>query len=376
MQQANLYDLYRIENFNDSFAPGHYARVLDGVDRRTGKTIAFKVLRPEHMAFTDQPTWEYRAFANEVDLLMRMAGNPYVVRLLDCGYAATQEERPVRGVCVSYQADMLGFIRDANVFAERRWRPFLVLENLPRMHNLLYLMKPNTPGVRWRLPTEEGLELALQFAAVLKLAHQQRIVYLDHKLEHVYWDGTTLRVIDWNSSRLIEGSTNQTAKLFETDIHDLVVGVLYPIFTGLSPQLGNLAAQPGTPATVSQRYANINYLDFGVEPTLSRSLRDLMQKGAARGFASIEAFIDDLQGVASRFGWTFPHRPADDPLVQARAQMRQGLERLRSGQEAIREARELLREAAITEAINEDIEQEVRRLLGAINDMLARRVIP
>ena len=30
---------------------------------------------------------------------------------------------------------------------------------------------------------------------------QQKIVYLDHKLEHVYWDGHTLRVIDFNSSK-------------------------------------------------------------------------------------------------------------------------------------------------------------------------------
>ncbi len=377
VQTTTLDKLYRIENYNDSFAPGHYARVLDAVDRKTGQLVAFKVLRPEHMRFEDdRPIWEYRAFANEVALLMRMAGSNHVVQLLDCGYITATDERPIDGECISYQADMLGFIRDMQVQAEQQRRPYLVLENLPRTENLLYLMKPNTAGVRWRLPTEEGLALALQFASVLKLAHQQRIVYLDHKLEHVYWDGNTLRIIDWNSSRQIDGTSNQTARMFQTDIHDFLVGVMYPVFTGLSPQKGQLTAQPGAPSAVNQRYAGVTHLDFGVEPTLSPALRDLLQKGAARGFASIEAFEEELQTVAGLFGWSFPHRPAPDALVQSRARLRGGLDKLRAGQSAIREARDLLRDAAIVDSINEDTEQEIRRLLGAINDMLARRVIP
>jgi hypothetical protein len=376
VQPTTLDALYRVENYNDSFAPGHYARVMDAVDRKTSQTVALKVLRPEHMQFVDGPTWEYRAFANEVNLLMKMASSEHVIRLLDCGYLESREERPIEGDCVSYQADMLGFVRDLLAQAERGWRPYLVLENLPRGENLLYLMKPNTAGVRWRLPTEEGLALALQFASVLRLAHQQRIVYLDHKLEHVYWDGSLLRITDWNSSRLIEGTSSQTAQMFQTDIHDLVVGVLYPIFTGLSPQQGQLAAQPAAPNVINRRYAAISHLDFGVEPTLSRPLQDLFQRGAARGFASIEEFLDELQDVASRFGWSFAHKPAPDGAVQTRARMRSGLTRLRAGQDAIREARDLLREAAIDDAISDDTEQELRRLLGAINDMLARRVIP
>ena len=56
-------------------------------------------------------------------------------------------------------------------------------------------------AVRWRLPSEEGLALALQFGELLKMSHQKGIVYLDHKLEHVYWDGVQLRIIDMNSSQ-------------------------------------------------------------------------------------------------------------------------------------------------------------------------------
>ena len=45
------------------------------------------------------------------------------------------------------------------------------------------------------------MALALQFSELLVLAHANKIVYLDHKLEHVYWDGVHLKVIDFNSSR-------------------------------------------------------------------------------------------------------------------------------------------------------------------------------
>ncbi len=376
MQEARLNEIYRIENYNDSFALGHYARVLDAVDRRNRQMVAFKVLRPEHLAYGREPTWETLAFANEADLLMKMSGSEHVVKLLDCGYIANETERPVDGAVLSYQADTLGFIRDIRVYAERGWRPYLALELLPRTDNLLYLMKVNTSGVRWRLPTEEALDLALQFAAVLMLAHQQRIVYLDHKLEHVYWDGQRLRVIDWNSSRLVEGASNQTAQMFQTDVHHLCVGILYPALTGLSPRKGSLVPQPGSAAEVSQRYADIDFLDFGVEPTLSLPLQELLQRGAARAFQSVEEFFGELAEVARRLGWEFPHRPTEDPLRQARAQMRAGLSKLRAGQDAIRTARDLLREAAITEGINEDAEQELRRLLAAINEMLAHRVIP
>lgn len=376
MIEANLTELYRVDNFNDTFALGHYARVLDATDRRSGQSAAFKVLRPEHMAFEGEPNWEFRAFANEADLLGKLSGSKHVVQLYDCGYISTLDERPTSGQIASYQADILGFIRDANVFAEQGWRPYLALENLPRHENLLYLMKTGTSGVRWRLPTEEALNLALQFASLLKLAHQQRIVYLDHKLEHVYWNGFTLRIIDFNSSRQIEDSAANTAQMFQRDIHHLTVGILYPVLTGLSPKQTTLVPQPAAPAELNARYEDVQHLDFGVEPSIGVLMQNLLQRGAAQAISSIEVFVAELAEVAGRFGWDFPHRPTQDDLREARTRTRAGLKRLREGQQAIRESRDLLREAAILDNINEDIDLELRRLLAAINEMLAHRVIP
>lgn len=375
---TTLDDLYRIEHFIDTFALGHYARVLDAHDRRTGSMVAFKVLRPEHLAPGDAPKWEYRAFASEADLLMKLADSPHVVDLLDCGYVSAQGETPLGGDIVSFGRDVLGFAQASEERAEKGWRPYLALENLPRHHNLFYQMRPDKPGLRLRLPSEEGLALALQFAETLRFAHRQSIVYMDHKLEHVYWDGVTLKIIDWNSSRLIDRTreSRENGQAYTNDIHNLCVGILYSMFTGLSPMKTALRPQPGSAAEVEARYQDVTSLDFGVEPSLSPALTELLQQGAAKQLTSADAFIDGLHAVASLHGWDFPGHYTSPISRDARTQMRAGITRMRKGQDFLREARDLFREAAIQDGITSDLEEELRRLVKSVNEMLNNRVIP
>jgi serine/threonine protein kinase len=350
--------------------------VYEAVDRRDGQSVAFKVMRAEHIAANDgQPRMEAMAFINEADLLVRMSIVPSVVRLLDCGYIASREESPRSGDVESYGLNVELFRQGAFRYAGKGWRPYLALELLPRNESLLYVMKPNAPGARWRLPTEEGLDLAFQFANVLREAHQQKIVYLDHKLEHVYWNGVTLRIIDWNSSRQIENSPHVLAQQMVADVHNMCVGVLYPVFTGLSPQKGSLVAQPADQAGVESRYSEVSQLDFRVEPTLSKPLQDLLQQGARRQLGSVDQFVAGLGKIAADFGWdTSPVRNAS--LGLARNQVRDGLKKLRQGHDSLREARDMLRDAAIMEGISDDFEAEVRRVLTRLNDMLNGRVVP
>jgi serine/threonine protein kinase len=370
-----LANIYHIDTFNDTFALGHYARVMDAQDRRSGQSVAFKLLRPEHMSTPEGETrWEVRAFVNEANLLTTLADSPYVVGMLDCGYLSGKGEAPVGGEIVPFGVDSLGFANHFRDYVGAGWRPYLALENLPRHHNLFYLMKPNTPGTRRRLPTEEGLALALQFAELLRTAHRQNIVYLDHKLEHVYWDGMRLQVIDLNSSRQVSGADVAAQK--RADIHNLCVGILYPVFTGLSPIHGTLRPQPGNQQAVATRYADVTALDFGSERTLSPALVDLLNRGAAQGFENVDDFLDELQQVASRHGWDFPEQYTSAASRNARTQVRAGLKRLREGEDLLREARDLFREAAIEDNISEDMENELRRLVKAVNETLNHRAIP
>lgn len=371
-----LDELYRIDNYNDTFALGHYARVMDALDRRSGHMVAFKVMRPEHLSADGDVRWEYRAFANEASLLMKLADSPHVVDLLDCGFVSSPAEHPDDGEIVSFQHDVMGFGTAIEEYAAQGWRPFLSLQNLPRTRNLLYLMKPNHPGVRWRLPSEEGIALALQFANILRLAHQNQVVYLDHKLEHVYWDGTHLQIIDFNSSRQLNPAENGHEFQFSLDVHNLCVGILYPIFTGLSPQKAALRPQPGRLSDVEERYKNITQLDFGVEPTLSEGIKELLQAGAAMQLANVDEFIEGLRVAGAALGWDFPNHYTSPASRDARTQMRAGVTRLRNGQDSLREARDLFREAAIQEGITPELEHELRRLVKSVNEMLTHRVIP
>ena len=366
---------YRIGNFNDTFALGHYARVMDAEDRLTGESVAFKVMRSEHLAPDGQLRWEYRAFANEVQILQKLAESPQAVDLLDCGYIDSVGDQPQRGEIIPFGLNVEGFAEALEERSRKRWRPWLALRNLPRTRNLLYLMKPNQPGLRRRLPSEEGIALALQFASMLRLAHQQGIVYMDHKLEHVYWDGARLQVIDFNSSRQLERG-GDAAQHFRTDIHNLCVGILYPVFTGLSPRKGALRPQPGTLNDVAGRYSDIDELDFGVEPTLSPGIRSLLQRGAAHELADVDDFMAAVQEAGAMLGRDFPEAYASVASRDGRDRLCLGLGELRSGQEQLRAAREHFREAAILEGISEDLELELRRLVKSVNDMLNRRVIP
>lgn len=371
-----LHDRYQIGNYIDTFALGHYARVLEAEDRQENRLVALKVMRPEHLSDDGTPRWEARAFINEADLLVRLRLSAVVVKLYDCGYLSALSERPEDGEILSLGTNVATFRENLYPYLAQRWRPYLALELLPRHQNLFYLMKPNTANGRRRLPTEEGIDLAMQFAQFLRLAHGQRAVYLDHKLEHIYWDGQALRIIDFNSSRLLETGTHTVDQFLIQDVHNLCVGILYPVFTGLSPQKGKLMPQPASQTEVERRYADVNSLDFGVEPSLSAGLQDLLQRGARQALPTIQAFLEGLQHVAGRHGWDLPGRPAVPALREAREQVREGLAQIRQGQDAIRIARESLLEAVIMDDINEDMEAELRRLLAQINEALNHRVIP
>jgi serine/threonine protein kinase len=374
---ARLTDRYRIENFIDTFALGHYARVLSAHDKRTSTTVAFKVLRPEHLDPDGDTRWEYKAFANEADLLTRLGTQAQVIRLLDCGYIESGAEAPASGEMVAFEGDAAAFAKEARGFAEKGWRPFLVQEYIPRTRSMFYLMRPDKANAtRQRLPTEEGLSLAMQFADLLRAAHRQNIVYLDHKLEHVYWDGTTLRVIDWNSSRLLAGTDKENEAVFRQDVHNLCVGILYSLFTGMSPQKTALRPQPGSQSEVEARYADITALDFGSEPTLSPGVQKLLQQGAAMQLHTADDLSYALREVAIAHGWDFPGAYTSPHSRDARAAVRAGLAKVRQGEEALREARDLFLDAATLDDLSEEQSAELMRLARAVGDMLAARVVP
>jgi serine/threonine protein kinase len=369
-----LTHFYNIGNLIDTYALGHYARVFDAVDVRTGQEVALKVMRAEHITPDGQPRWEAEAFLHEADLLLDLADVPAVMNLYDCGYLESKAAHPSEGNIKSFGLNIDAFRAEFFPSLRDQWRPYLSLERLPRQDNLLYVMKSDEQ--RRRLPTEEALDLALQFAQLLYRVHKKNIVYLDHKLEHLFWDGRQLRLIDLNSSKRVGGIGQPAEQQIINDLHNLCVGILYPVLTGQSPQKGSLRPQPGSQAEVDRRYEEIQHLDFSTAPELSPALVELLEAGAKKQIPTATALLAELQRIAVRFGWSFAGQSSSPALAQAREHMRHGLEKLRESQEAAHHAREYLLEAAILDGINEDMEDELRRLMGQISQFLNHRPIP
>jgi serine/threonine protein kinase len=372
---TQLSDYYRIGSYIDTYALGHYARVLEATDKRHDRTVAFKVMRPEHLLADGEMRWEFRAFGSETAILSALSDSPHVVDWYDCGFVSTVAEAPADGEIVSFGTNAAEFQRHMSEYAQKGWRPYLTMKHLPRVENLFYSMKPTRNQTRRRLPGEEGITLALQFANLLALAHQHQVVYLDHKLEHVYWNGVNLTVIDFNSSKLLKGDV-QDPQEYAKDVHNLCVGILYPVFTGMAPQKTSLRPQPGDMETVSRRYDDVTELDFIMEPGLSKALQKLLQRGAAMQIPTVAEFISELKEVAALHGRDFPGQNTTPASREARDNMRRGLKKLREGEIAIREARDLFRESLILDGITGDLEDELRRLVQEVNDLLNHRVIP
>ncbi len=370
----SITDIYTLGNFIDTFALGHYARVIEALDLRDGRQVALKIMRPEHVVRDEAPRWEAQAFPHEIDLLTKLDHNPVPIRYYDCGYVQAIDEYP-DGEIVSLRTDWRAFQDTLFTRNAAGWRPYIALEYLPREQNLLYLMKTNSTNQRRRLPTEEGLHLAMQFGHLLLEAHENNIFYMDHKLEHVYWDGKKLRVIDWNSSKRLENSAAGSENLRRKDLHNLCVGILYPIFTGMSPQRGELRPQPAAQQEVDARYSDVTHLDFSGE-NLSPHIIALLEHGARQDYATAEAFLHQVEQIATHFGWEFRFQVTHPTLIQARDRVRDGLAKLRESADLAREARDLLMDAAIMDGINDDMETELRRLMKTINDYLNMRVIP
>jgi hypothetical protein len=182
-------------------------------------------------------------------------------------------------------------------------------------------------------------------------------------------------ITHYTSTNQFFGNANDPQS-FNNYLHNLCGGILYPFFPVMSPQNTTLRPQAGGLDAVNQRYEDITVLDFLMEPSLSRAIQDLLNRGAAQQIESAAAFSQQLQHVAAQLGRDFPDAYTSPASRQARDNMRKGLKMLREGETLIRDARDVFRDALVLDGITEDLEDELRRLVKAINDMLNERVIP
>ena len=371
-----LTDYYEIENFIDKDAPGSSAHVAQAIQwRADGSEVAFKVMRLAKLE--NEGVWQQ--FETEVYLLDLLKDQSPVVKMADCGFVSDlSQDLPRSGEILSCGCDPLLFQKENKTAARRSLRPYIALEQLPARHSLLNMVlgSDGTRGRPLRLPTVEGLNLARQFASFLKTAHERNVVYIDHKPEHTYWDGATLRIIDLNVSCQIgaERSAEEKASKKVDDLRKWTAGVLYPAFTGrdaLSAE--GPVARPSDPASSASRFNDLDYLDFGMEPTLLADLVLLMNqifKGETG--LTIDAVIQGLNQCAAKLGCEDSGLTITNEARRARMKLDEGLARLRQAQALIFEAREQFLAANRLNFLDED----ARRLYQKSSEFLKYRVLP
>lgn len=372
---TSLQQIFEVGQYIDTNALGYSARVARATHWVSGQDVAFKILRLEHLQ--DVKVW--KQFAIESYLLEMLRDTSAMVKIVDYGFVSDSDrEIPASGDIISYKDHMKQFGQEMPTRMNGGWRPYIALELLPAENNLLNLARgADGDGRRpLRLPTEEGLSLAMQFCEFLLTAHARQVVYWDHKPEHVYWDGSRLRLIDLNVSRFLTPDLGERVKAAEKtkDLRYMLMGALYTAFTGRDFRFQHQAPQPtpSSPHTVEHRFNGLSHLDFSMEEALLPNLGELINEALQpTSEMTVEKFLDRLRQLAATIGWDAGY-PVSEEARAARREIQQGLSALRRAQENLNQARQHFLSAR---ALNPS-DPESERLYREASEFHQRRVLP
>lgn len=143
---------------------------------------------------------------------------------------------------------------------EYQGRPFQIQE-----------LATGSPVILWRnLDEVEKLRVAAQFMQLLEIAHSADIALTDMKIDAIFWNGSTIHVIDWNATR--SGRFEQQEDLFRAG------ALFYQLLTGEAVILDQDSA--------TKRLQVPGQLGFGVAgwQNLTRGTHQILQRALHRDF--------------------------------------------------------------------------------------------
>jgi hypothetical protein len=362
-KQDRISDLFIVQDEIDDIK-GSVARVYSAEDlkgRTEQSSPAFKVLRHEHLDLPEAKRAEkYEAFNREAELLYQLRGNPHVMGLYGLGYLKEPGTNPIQ----QYEVVAELTHKDLNEKTVARfrtlqaeaiannWRPYLVLERLPKKYSLQYLLTRNMRmerhGRSFRLPMFEAIELTLQLADLLVELHDKDIIYWDAKPAHAYWTGQKLILIDWNVSYPLTpenmkraGGSNES-ELKELDVLILGRRFIYPAFIGRDFRGVPLESQ-ATPygSIVKEMHAFYFQGDVslhGYEDKLDAPIRDFLARVVqSNQFFSAVELQTDLRRSVARLGWPIDDE-TDENMSQYYERKKKIIANLRASHDALEEA--------------------------------------
>ena len=225
---------------------------------------AIKLMRPDKRDYA-QPL-----FINEVRILNKMRDVPGISPLLGLGYLKIKDgtwpdeippmttsqvkrasAKSLTGEAVLYLPDEISsFLDEMENRMKDHWLAYLILPR--RWEDNLYLRCDSgyTRGEYHRnFSVAEALRAARQICEILQAAHENDIVYLDHKALHYYWNQPReqVMVLDWNIGREVRNSDSE--EIFAFDVLQFSARALHHLMTGRQAP-GSVQVGPNKPEEI------------------------------------------------------------------------------------------------------------------------------
>ncbi|MFQ5855713.1 MAG: tetratricopeptide repeat protein [Anaerolineae bacterium] len=268
---------------------GYLAHVYLMRDLHDDAPVVVKVLNRRH-AQADQKAAE---FLREADFLQQLADRPEVVDLRAPGKGEIVLEESIRLPCTLQE------------YVGEPYRP------LPEL-------------VETGLSEQTGLAICRQFASLLDYIHSHSIIYTDLKPEHIYWNGTEIKVIDWNVVKDLSSADRNTVGEAVAKALQTFGQVMYYLFTGRS--MVGWVEGPSITALVSGSFSgtHIDFADTTTGEELSLGTRLIIERSldesGDNSYPSAAVLEEALGQHALRL-----NQVAIEPMTQSRAALSKGL---------------------------------------------------
>jgi serine/threonine protein kinase len=182
-------------------------------------------------------------FEKEVAILKLLSGVPGVINMFEYGVIKIDDPSVFPSDVKPYGAHHLSgkivrINRDEDISfdmvmnkVELGWLPYIAMNAKNYQDSIRYACSIRSSELSC-LPEKMGIQIAINMFQILSEIHKRRIVYLDHKPYHYFWNSILNRivVIDWNMSRIYDRPLSDAETQY--DIMLLATRVLFQIFTG------------------------------------------------------------------------------------------------------------------------------------------------
>jgi hypothetical protein len=223
-----------------------------------------KVMRP------DKTQYAKPLFRNEIQILDRLKEVEGVTPMLGIGYLKTEafhwpDEIAPMTVSLGEAASASALTGTFDLYPpdeveamlaeldERTAEGWLAAIILPRRWEDNLYMRADAGYTRGEFhrsyPVIEALQAGIQICTILEAAHENNVVYLDHKVLHYYWNEPRQQVfaLDWNIGRIIQN--DNSAEVYAFDVLQFSARALHHLLTGRQAP-GSVQVGPNRPEEI------------------------------------------------------------------------------------------------------------------------------